>query len=205
MKKLKAAIIYHSCSIRASERQAAFSGLREFEKFGVECELIDVSNESVRKVKRGFVLKDAIYSRELSIHPFDLFHSSAREFLSGLFIEVDVRGIALTESVLFSTEGQMRSRSLGLSAHGIGGIVSVSRLREICYSAQAMRAIRLAVMHEMGHVLGRKDHCSNDGCLMQENRNHMDFVERFVEMDRKICMDCSGIIASTVPRLTSDL
>ncbi len=80
-------------------------------------------------------------------------------------------------------------------------------------------AVRYAVMHEMGHILierGRggdwaldaesaeggkarseaKSHCPNKGCIMQENENVHDFVERFVKSGLDFCADCSARISS---------
>ncbi len=80
-------------------------------------------------------------------------------------------------------------------------------------------AVRYAVMHEMGHILierGRggdwaldaeseeggkarseaKSHCPDKDCIMQENENVHDFVERFVRRGLGFCADCSARISS---------
>lgn len=79
-------------------------------------------------------------------------------------------------------------------------------------------AVKFAVMHEVGHILierdrggdwaldaegeeasGRseaKSHCPNKGCIMQENENARDFVERFVRPALGFCADCSARISS---------
>ena len=121
-----------------------------------------------------------------------------------LFLERNDEDAIVIHSEIERRPQRKEERALGLSAQGAGGIVSISRLREVCHNSQLADAIKLAVMHEMGHVLGRKDHCANDGCLMQENRDHLDFIENFVEKGRKICWECSGMIASGVSRLASD-
>ena len=75
----------------------------------------------------------------------------------------------------------------------------------MCYRTQLAEAIRLATMHEMGHVLGKKEHCANGNCLMQENKDHMDFIQNFVEKGRKFCSECAGIMAAGASRLSCGL
>lgn len=203
MRTLKAAILFDPSRVRPGEIESALSGLREFGRFGVACEGIDASRSGLWDLKRAQTHRSAIRSESLAVHPFDLHHSSVWEFMTSLFVERDRMGIALTDAVLFSLEGEKRSRSLGLSAYGIGGMVSVSRLREVCHRQQELSAIKLAVMHEAGHILGRKDHCANENCLMQENRDHLDFVGRFVERGLGLCRDCADKVAAGVSELGS--
>jgi hypothetical protein len=40
---------------------------------------------------------------------------------------------------------------------------------------------------------------------MQENRNHMDFLERIVERNLKACMDCTDRIADGISKLAASL
>jgi hypothetical protein len=204
MKRPKIALLYHPRVIDERERAAAAEGLGEFRRFGIICEEINVEG-SVSRVKRGAILKNAINSTDVSVHPFDLHHIPISEFLRGLLSPPDTMGIAVTGAVLFEIGEGERLRRLGISAHGIGGIVSISRLREVCYARQKLEAIRLAVMRQTGHVIGRPDHCSSDGCLMQENKDHMDFVERFAERNPEFCRDCRDRISDGISKLAGEI
>ncbi|HSB46488.1 MAG TPA: hypothetical protein VLD37_00625 [Candidatus Bilamarchaeum sp.] len=226
MNKVKFALIHHPASISRSELEAAAEGMREFARFGVSCEEIGAGG-SVAHVKRGALLKEAAAAGELSVHKFALAHIPLAEFGRDLLADmlrgfpsdfirnrarpVDSMGIALTGGILFerrndnenfrSDEEKLKARRIGVSFGGVGGIVSLSRLRELCYRTILPEAVRLAVMHEAGHVLGKKGHCAEEGCLMQENRDTPDFIRRFVENKARFCIFCLRTIESGVRAL----
>jgi hypothetical protein len=201
MNRLKLAVLYHQRSLTDEERSAAMEGIRKFERFGVLCGQVDVGSGSISGIKRGRLLRNSILASDFKFHEFDIKHIPVAEALWGFFRRYDTMGIAVTEAFLCHSDGEKVSRSLGVSEFGVGGMVSVSRLRELCYRKILPDAVRLAVMHETGHILGMKGHCTSENCLMQENKNTLDFVQRFVEKDLKMCGNCEGIVAAGVSNL----
>jgi predicted Zn-dependent protease len=122
-------------------------------------------------------------------------------------------GIGLTNEPLFAARNGVEQEELGVGLYRRGAIVSVAGLRRRfgfdrrtgrCErdADVAMRALELAVCHELGHVLiesyGRSGknpveeaHCPYSSCLMQENSGLGDFVERIVRRGFGFCRECT--------------
>jgi hypothetical protein len=188
MKKPRLALVFDSERVSKDERSAASRG---FGKFDVLCEQIDVldRNGGLWLLKNGERMKGMVSSREdIRLHPGEIIESSA----SSWFPERNTMGLGITPMRIIDIsipKGGMRG-NLGVSHPAFGGLVSIARFRKLG-GGLSLKAIELAVAHEIGHVLGNREHCAND-CLMQENRDYHDFVERFVKRDLGPCRDCMG-------------
>lgn len=195
---LKTGLLYHPGSITQSEREAALRGLKYFERYCVSCEEIDVTKkDSIRNVKRGIAIKEAIYSPAAKINPFDFLFPTPPEAFFDLFRDRDVHGLGLMAGTLFENTADGQVRRIGLSAPKVGAVLSISRFRSLP-DAIKLKAIELAAKHEIGHVLGISEHCIRDYCLMQENRDYLDFLNRFVLKELDFCILCSSGISNNV-------
>jgi len=99
------------------------------------------------------------------------------------------------------------AQSVGVGLIGAGGVLSVKRMLET-RGELGCNAISAAVRHELGHVLGVKDHCADGKCIMQENRDngvegqgYVDFLERFVKPGLDFCRSCNWKISAAVSRI----
>ncbi len=52
---------------------------------------------------------------------------------------------------------------------------------------------------------GLDTHCKNEGCIMQENKNVDDFVERVVKPGLELCGDCQAQVSMTISELLMEL
>jgi hypothetical protein len=200
-REVRTAVLYHRDSLRAGELEAAFRGLSRLGRFGVICETLDVASQGgLGAVKRGIVIKDAIYSQEAFLHPFDLLHPGAWEGFSGFFRERRIIPLGVIPGRLFESGEGAPQKRLGLSAYGRAGAISLSRIRLMKEKGLALRAIELAAAHETGHILGRQDHCGRD-CLMSENSDFDDFISRHVRGGLDFCRECLRKIEAGVERL----
>ncbi|MEW6723275.1 MAG: hypothetical protein AB1324_08480 [Candidatus Micrarchaeota archaeon] len=199
-------------TVRQTEVAAARSALESFGRFGVTHDSIQVDAapggmfwkvkhmEPVRKVKHGEKIHSIITNPgAVVVGPLDL----QTESISCLWHDKDILGVGLTpwrihEAEVFPDE---KSRRLGLSLFGHGALVSLFMIRELGEGVRES-AITLAIKHEVGHVfINRKGHCGNAGCLMQENENSRDFVERFVLPALDFCRECREEIGKGIAML----
>lgn len=190
----KLAVVYNSSLVRPHEVASAIAGLKRFERFDVSVESIDtkVSSPSLRRLKRGGVLKEANKSSKFYLHEFDLQHASFLEtFL--WFYPKDILGIGLVPGQIYKLNGAgiHDEPHLGSSMLNMGGLVSLEHIRQNHLSISE-KAIEIVTVHEAGHVLGIPEHCSNRTRIMQENKDYVDFVNRFLEEANDFCRSCTN-------------
>ncbi len=215
MKDIRIRLLYPS-SVRQEEVRAALRGMEKFRECGVghDCAgLGDDDRKALRGVRNGSSVKSILESPEPVVRYADLLGD-----ISELFVSKDTLPLGLTPSPMSELVGGEFStrleRRVGLSRECMGALVSLSHSRGMeggMPSAPyrdgrdpglALKSIELAVRHELGHLFGRR-HCRNESCVMQENRDFADFIERFVRKNLDFCRDCSGAIGSFICRWTS--
>lgn len=218
MKDVRIRLLYPS-TVRPEEVRSAMSGMERFRAYGVLHDSTDINAGgpgSLKGVRNVRTMKWLLNAENPSITSVDLGGGIADFFFSNRIIPVGLTPSRISESVSseYSTANESRA---GLSLEGEGAIVSLFRVRELAAgadmaagepnraaatSALALDAIRLAVIHEVGHVLGVKGHCEKEGCVMQANRDFADFIERFVKAGADFCRDCSAKVNSAVCRMS---
>ena len=174
--------------------------MRRFEKFDLKCEVALVSSEgcdAIRGVKHGHEIRDIITSDRPILGPMAL-HS---ERLIDAFRDLPIIGLGITsmrmEALVGDSEFPRKEPRIGLSRKGAGAVISINRFRDLDPET-ASEAIQASAAHELGHVFGVRGHCSNPGCIMEENKDYLDFVDRFVRTKRDFCRACGSIIRSSI-------
>ncbi|MEW6036244.1 MAG: hypothetical protein AB1529_06535 [Candidatus Micrarchaeota archaeon] len=195
-------------TVRPEEAGAASRGAHRLSRFGVMNDQLRVDSRSgrqVRHVRRGESILDIVTSVGMPVvHPCSL----RGESLWSLIYERSIFGVGLTPNTLLEaaedSEGGYKepARMTGLSMSGVGAIVSLSMMRSLDAGLKAL-AIETAVAHELGHVFKERGtgHCPDAGCIMQENENFLDFLERFVKPRLDFCRSCSAEISTGVNML----
>ncbi|MEW6036553.1 MAG: hypothetical protein AB1529_08130 [Candidatus Micrarchaeota archaeon] len=215
MKDVRIRLLYPS-SVRPEEVRAAMRGMDRFRDFGAlhDCaELGRGDRAALRGVRNGSSIKSILASPAPVVRYADLLGD-----ISELFVSKEILALGLTPSPMSEFVGEEFStrleRRVGVSRECVGAVVSLSQARAMEGGMQAapyrnlsdpglaLRSVELAVRHELGHVFGKR-HCRNEGCLMQENRDFPDFIERFVRKNLDFCRDCSAAIGSFICRWTS--
>lgn len=202
----KLVMVYSPKVVRANERVAATRGLERFKPFRVGVEEIDVDRQKVGLVKCGEALKRmATSNRDMVITYADLGCLSAANVWHFILNRELTTGIALTTFNLLPArdEGELvneSGRSIGLGMVGMGAVVNVRAFEAIEDATVRDSAIRLATIHELGHVFGINGHCKQPTCVMQENKDKKDFVERFVIPGLDFCRECVSVINKEVSR-----
>ncbi len=195
-------------TVRPEEASSASRGVHRLSRFDVMHDQVMVDGRStrhVRHVKRGETILDFVTSVGMPlVHP----HSLRGESLWSLIYDRNIFGVGLTPNTLFEAAEESEGRPgepgrmTGLSMSGVGAIVSLSKARGLEPGLAAL-AIETAVAHELGHVFKERGagHCPDAGCIMQENENFLDFVERFVKPRLDFCRSCSAEISMGVNML----
>lgn len=206
--------------VREDEVRAAIRGMERFRAFGVLCDCAGLGREdraALRGVRNGGAMKSMITATA----PFLTFS----DFHGGLWEAVvarDIIPVGLTAScmseIVWSEYPPKVEIRLGLSKENEGAIVSLFRIRGITAAAGqsdatpyragaeeklALKAIETAVVHELGHVFGKKGHCEKEGCVMQANRDFADFMDRFVMAGADFCRNCAATVNSAVCRMAA--
>ena len=205
MKELKVRIL-HPPSVTAEEVKAALRGAERFRAYGVVCDHADVTLKSaLLDVKNGRRVRELVTSPEPVVHFCDLGFGVWEAFFPKSVLPLGLTPSRMREAVDESEAYKLEPR-LGIARANEGALVSLSRIRESATGGSphrsepdtALKAIEMAVVHELGHVLGRKDHCARQGCVMQGNENYLDFIERFVRKGVDLCWECSSMISSSI-------
>jgi hypothetical protein len=218
MKYVRIRLLYPH-SIKPEEVGAAIRGMERFRAYGVLHDSTDVAGgrAALKNVRNAKAIKWLITAEEPAITRAD-FHGSMIELFTGSdIIPVGLTPYRMSEMVgdEYSMRREMR---LGLSLENEGAVVSLFKAREMAGAADAgtappyrtgdcselaLKSIEAAVVHELGHVFGRKEHCPKDGCIMQANRNFADFIDRFVVQGADFCTDCAATVRLTVCKMIS--
>ncbi len=197
--KSRLAIVYDRSAVSGPELEAAMSGIRRFSRFGVECEGIEVSDrKALATVKRGERIRDMIGREKTVLNPMDLHSLLIREAFTK---PREVMGIGIMGGELASSsggEGERQVASTGVSLIGVGGVVTLRKIRATLDWRTAESTIEAAVAHEAGHILGIRGHCADAACLMRENEHLEDFVEITVRQARDLCARCNSLIRSFI-------
>jgi hypothetical protein len=218
-------ILYNS-SITGDEALAASRGLEPFSGFGIMHDRMEISREALRGVRRKDDMLMAVGSRSPILIDEGFFRMTfieAGKILLGR--EEGAIGVGLTSQPLSVSAFPRPRRLTGTSRFDSGAIVSVARMRELYGACGGYRgrqaypeAITYAVMHEAGHILidrrsgsgsgpdrasGEEDgsHCPRKDCIMQENEDIRDFLERFVGGGLGFCGDCWSRISARLNEL----
>jgi len=219
MKDVRIRLIYPP-SVKPEEVGAAVRGMERFRAFGVLFDSAGIGGNdraALKGVRNGNAIKCMITATEPAL-TFSDFHGGFGDILATR----DIIAVGLTASCLneivcdeFSSRPEIR---LGLSRESEGAIVSLFRMRGMVAAAMqnsstpyrtgaeaelALKAVELAVVHELGHVFGKKGHCEKAGCVMQTNRGFPDFIERFVRPGVDFCRDCAATVNSAVCKMIS--
>lgn len=202
----KLVLVYNPRVTDADQRRAAMSGLERFRNFGVKIEGLDTDHQKVGLVRCGDTLKRLAELRSDAVLRFpDLRHLSAANVWHILLGRELSTGVAITTSslVLEKAEGDLvdaDGKVIGLGMIGMGAVVNVGAFGTIENIEVNDAAIRLAVIHEIGHVFGIEGHCKQKDCVMQENADKKDFIERFVIPGLDFCGYCSSVIRGQISR-----
>jgi len=194
MQTAHARIILHP-ALTAQEKQAALHAAHGFRHLGVEYDCIDdfgrAGMKALRSVKRGERLHELIMGGDALVRTMDL----SAESLWVLFFDKKMLGLGVTPFKLYEVIDGLPSSvepRIGLSLPDAAGIVSIHTIRGELKGDEATDAVTAAVRHELGHVFGLHGHCANASCIMQENENFLDFIERFVKPKLDFCRECEG-------------
>lgn len=219
MKDLRIRLLYPQ-SVKHEEVKAALKGFERFREFGVLYDHAVVDDKySLRGVKNARAVKGIITADE-PVVPYYAFMPG----ISEIFFPKDVIPFGLTphritelvDNGLGHLKGEPR---IGVARQNEGAVVSLFRVRQLDSEGRGMaadpyrattetnlgaKAIEVAVSHMLGNVCGKREHCPTAGCIMQENENYIDFIERFVKQKVDFCRDCSSKIRSSISRLMFD-
>jgi hypothetical protein len=187
-----ARLIYPS-TIAQKDAEAAMAGMASFEGFGVHCEGICVRDKDIKKV-RDVLRGEELFSLVIAKEPVVRNMSFVGESILGVFFDKKVYGLGLTserlrEEVIVNEFSNSLEGRIGVSRTGAAGIISVSRFLDLDTELRAA-AVSSAAAHEMGHVFGLNAHCASSSCIMQENTNHIDFIEKFAKARLDFCRGC---------------
>ncbi len=204
------AVVFSSARTAEFEQAAAMQGIARFKAFGVgvETRMLDVDTEKVGRVRCGNVLKQLATEATSLVGYGDLDHLSLANFGHSILLNRPlVTGIAITPTLLtrIVSDGELVSDStkvIGVGTHNGSAVVSVGALRFIEDPEIYGNAIRLAVIHELGHVFGVEQHCKATACVMQETQNKNDFVARFVVPGLDFCGECAATVTREIRRMT---
>ncbi|MCI0504142.1 hypothetical protein L0Y65_05535 [Candidatus Micrarchaeota archaeon] len=210
--------LLHPPSVKPEEVGAAIRGMERFRAFGVQidnAELGENCRAVLNGVRNGGAIKNMVNATAPAI-TFSDFHGGFWEALASN----DILPLGLTPSCMNEiVYGEYSSRleiRLGLSREKEGAIVSLFRIRGIASTQTlsgpyrtaddaglALKAIETAVVHELGHVLGKTGHCESEGCVMQANSSFEDFINRFVRPGLDFCRECARTVNMAVCRMTT--
>lgn len=195
MKNPHARIILHP-TLTTRERQAVLDATRSFRPFSVGYDCVDdfgkAGARALREVKRGERLHEIVMGGDAYVRTMDL----RSESLWALFFDKMMFGLGVTPFKLYEVVDGLPASiepRVGLSMPNAAAIVSIHSIREL-KGDDATDAVVAAVRHELGHVFGLSGHCANESCIMQENENFLDFVQRFVKPKLDFCRDCQGAL-----------
>ncbi len=209
MRELKVRILYPS-SVTSCEVKAAIRGVQRFTEFGITFDHmgIDAPGACVFLKSKG-KMKELLTSPKPTVP----WNGLSRGLLEPLF-RAEIIGIGLTpERLVECVEGSGIDRlegRIGISTLKQGAVISLDRIRAarknldrdtFLNEGEADKAIEIAVAHELGHVFGISEHCTNTSCSMQENVDFKDFIERFVRRAVDFCRESSSRIRSTINEL----
>lgn len=194
----KLVMLYSTKTTSATERNAAMRGLERFKSFGVHIGTVDVDSQKVGRVVCGEALKRITTSSGETVVGFpDLHHLSAANAWHFLLGRELMTGIAITGSSLVRVDSGRDlisdGKVIGLAMYKMGAVANVGAFRTIENATVRDDAIRLMIIHELGHVFGIGKHCTQN-CVMQENKDKQDFIERFVIPGLDFCRDCVAVI-----------
>lgn len=194
--------ILYPKGVSQEQADAALKGVSErFARFGLMCEAAQVGmrrGESIkaRDVYAGEQLVSLVTMESPVISAYDLHCES---FIGSLHSK-RVFGLGITDRPLRQmpeTEYGRIAPVIGVAYPGRSGIVSISGF-EALSDEEALKAIGIAAGHEAGHVLGRFGHCEKPDCVMGQNTDREDFIQRFVRQGRELCRDCARTINASV-------
>ncbi|MBI5227985.1 hypothetical protein HY988_05340 [Candidatus Micrarchaeota archaeon] len=200
--------VLHSPLVTPLEVQAALKAPRRFADFGVVYDHMPVDEpKALVQVRNGRRIRDLVTSSNPEVY----WNGLPGEIL-GLFRRREIFAIGLTASrITERTDDDYTPRKkplIGFATDNEGAVLSIFGIREYfgiargqmmeyrehCASALALRAIEIAASHELGHIFGQGSHCGQTTCIMQENRDLKDFIERFVMTSVDFCTSCRSII-----------
>lgn len=219
MKEVKIRLLYPS-TVKHEEVEAALKAFGKFSGFGVLHDHAAVEGQdALRGVRNGKSVRSIVTSPSPTVQHYDFMPGISEIFFTKDIIPMALtpnRMVELVDNGLDYLKGEPR---IGVARQGEGAVVSLFRIRQLSPEGVMMdgapyrleaetglraKAIEVAVGHELGHVLGRKSHCPTSGCIMQENENFIDFVERFVKQRVDFCRECCSVIGSNVNRMQYD-
>ena len=186
------------------EVKSAYKAIERFAKFGLEVDQVQVGKGNLRDVlwvRSGREIRDIINAKESVI----IDDWALRPGVLEVLLTMRIIGVGITPAPLFRMENGVKEPRIGLSRHLQGALVSISSFMDFEYST-SQKAIELAVAHELGHIfMEKRGHCADEKCLMQENRNCMDFLDRFVKPGLDFCRKCLYDIKTGVSMFTFSL
>jgi len=197
-------LLYPS-SLTDYEVKSASRALERFAKFGLEVDQVQVGKGSLRDVlwvRSGREIRDVINAKEKVI----VDDWALRPGVLQVLLTMRIIGVGITPAQLFRMENGVKEPRIGLSRHQQGALVSISSFMDFEYST-SQKAIELAVAHELGHIfIDRSErHCPDKNCLMQENKDCMDFLDRFVKPELDFCRKCLYDIKNGIRMFTFSL
>jgi hypothetical protein len=198
--KIQVRLLFHP-GVRPEERIATERGAHYFRRFGVICDSAVVgSRAALHQVKAGNKLGGLVEAENPVFRLTDFAHGP---LWAGCFTK-SICGLGVTPKPLRIQERPDDiENSLGVGITGIGGLVSTDAMRSGRWLDDILfqPAISMLARHELGHILGRRGHCSDDECIMQANAGYKDFVARFVRRGLEyFCTDCRQMISAHVSR-----
>ncbi|MDO8554404.1 MAG: hypothetical protein Q7S22_06360 [Candidatus Micrarchaeota archaeon] len=188
-------------SLDQSTLRAAASGLKHFERAGVLCESVKVSEEVIKGVKAGpFLLRAVDNTKGIRVTETN-FKITLGELLS--LHRKDIFGIGITNAPLVQLVNDVDERRVGVSMFNRGALVSLARINIELSGEERENAIKIAIAHEIGHIFRKssEEHCKTTNCTMQGVDNFTDFVRRLVKPASEFCNSCSEAINVTISSL----
>ena len=191
--------VLHNGSTRTEHVESAVRGAAHFRQFGVEFDTAIATKTSLKDVKGGNGIGMVVHSKKDRI---TIFERHLAISLKELFREAPVMGLGLVPARMFHQAfGEPASKPiLGLGLTRRGALVSLSRLSTLDDNLIEM-AIEAVVKHELGHALGKRDHCDNQDCIMRESSSFEDFTENMLRLE--LCRRCNDEVQRTVNELGS--
>lgn len=190
------------------EKRAAIDAARTFSRFGVTVDHVDadpslmterpslqtVQRRLIHETRRGEEINEIVTAgTDFGYEDIlDLF--MARPKWEDIWKNRTSIGMGVTPHAISGWISQLDAHVAypGIARCGVAGVASTSFLyTNLDLSARMKLAtIRAVMKHELGHLLGRKGHCENAGCIMQNRPVNSFFIERVVKPGLDFCKKC---------------